>query len=240
MAHRMIWSYWNIHRIWKKYTQILMILSERDYRSYLHLKWYLGRRPGTRSSSEAVKSVSFFSLAFTRWCCLRYHISPRDPHFPASYPSSSDPESGPGGKERRREQRPRGAPGSGPASVVGLGDETLHKVESCGGSRLISRQSAFSPPLPHPGRGWGGLPSRPVLGRRLGPPGRAVHSPASAQPSVRRLWRVLRYVAAASGERHGPRGAVPLSPRAAAFCFSTRMRWPRGPRSSLAGLGAGR
>lgn len=196
--------------------------------------------PGPGAAQRRWSRCLFFSLAFTRWCCLRCHISPRDPHFPASYPSSPDPESGPGGKERRREQRPRGGPGSGPASVVGLGDETLHKVESCGGNRLISRQSAFSPPLPHPGRGWGGLPSRPVLGRRLGPPGRAVHSPASAQPSVRRLRRALRYVAAAGGERLGPRGAVPLSPRAAAFCFSPRMRWPRGPRSPLAGLGAGR
>lgn len=97
--------------------------------------------------------VFFFFSSFHSVVLLKIPHKPQRPAFPRFLSSSPDPESGPGGKERRSEQRPRGGPGFGPASVVGLGDETLLKVESCGASRLISRQSAFFPPLPHPGRG---------------------------------------------------------------------------------------
>lgn len=83
-----------------------------------------------------------------------------------------------------------------------------------------------------------GPPPSPGLGRRLGPPGRAVHSPASVRPEVRRQRRALRYEAAFGSGRRGPRGAVPLSPRAAAF-VSPRGCADHAARARVWGAGAG-
>lgn len=69
--------------------------------------------------------MSFFFSSFHSVVLLKIPYAPqRPPVPPLPIPSPPDPESGAGGKERRSEQRPRGGPGAGPASVVGLGDET--------------------------------------------------------------------------------------------------------------------
>lgn len=78
-----------------------------------------------------------------------------------------------------------------------------------GDSRLILRQSAFISPPPSPIQ-TGGPPPPPRRGRDGGL--------LWGGRRVLRLRPALRYVAAAGGRgRRGPRGAVPLSPRAAAF-----------------------
>ena len=193
--------------------------------------------PGLGAAQRRWSRCLSFSLAFTPWCCLRYHISPRDPHFPSSYPFSPDPGSGAGRKERRSEQRPRGGPGSGPASVVGLGDETSQGWKLyCLPVALFPDKAHFSPPPSRTRLRGPSFPSR-ATGRRLGPPGRAVLSPVFAQASVRRLRRALRYVAAAGwGEARAPWRSA-LEPPRHGLCFSPRMRWPRGPLSCGGGEG---
>lgn len=64
-----------------------------------------------------------------------------------------------------------------------------------------------------------------------------------ARPAVRSLRRAPRYVAAAGRGRRGPRGAVPLNPRAAAFVspreeLTTRPELPGGGGRSLGHWGS--
>lgn len=159
----------------------------------------------------------FFPLAFTRWCCLRYHISPRDPHFPASYPSSPDPESGPGGKERRSEQRPRGGPGFGPASVVGLGMRLFTRFKAVAPAALFLDKAHFFLPSPIPDEVEGAFLPVPCLVGDLGlQGGRCILPHPRSRVSADCGGRSVTWPPP-GGERHGPRGAVPLSPRAAAF-----------------------
>ena len=95
--------------------------------------------------------MSFFFSSFHSVVLLKIPHAPREPPVPR-FPSLPRPTLNQELVGRKGEaKRPRGGPGAGPASVVGLGDETLFpKVESCGDSYLISRQSAFLSPLPHP------------------------------------------------------------------------------------------
>lgn len=167
----------------------------------------------------------------------------RPPVPPLPIPSPPDPESGAGGKERRSEQSPRGGPGAGPATVVGLGYERLlPKVESCGDNCLISRQSAFLSPLPHPGSRRGALLSLPASVGDLGLQGGRCILPYPRGPMSGGCGgRSVTWPPPGRGRR-GPRGAVPLSPRATAFvsprgCADHEARAPEGGGG---GAGAGR
>lgn len=127
----------------------------------------------------------------------------------------------PQGLREAAEGRAEAAAGLAPRVQLG-GDETV------GRSRLQSAVTAAlfpdkanAPPTSRPR--WRG-----TARRALGQPGlgRSVRLPEAVRPGARgpgqRLRRASRYAAAAGGER-GPRGAVPLSPRAAAF-VSPQMR----------------
>lgn len=190
------------------------------------------RRTGTRSSSEAVKSVSFFLSSLHSVVVLTI---PHAPQGPSPAPPSSRFLSFPSrprvGKLAGRSRQACSDPPAGlalgrPLCLVGVDKTVLESVESCGGS-LIFRQSAFPSPLPHSRSRLGALLPLPgSVGDSGLPRGRCIlPHPSGARGLQPRGGggRSVTWTPSGGGAARAP-GCSALEPPRRGLCFSLRIR----------------